>query len=101
MALTEKKIKDLTDKKFDQLYTAHAAVWRALATNAYAFAKANITPGKEPRPDDVAGVLLPVLAAHDSLREHQEDNQAKAPRFALMFTEYVVDKFIAEGAAHA
>jgi hypothetical protein len=101
VALTEAKIKDLTDKKFDELYVGDEAVWLALATNAHAFAKANITPGKEPRPDDIAGVLWPVLKAHDALRNHQEDNQAKASRWSLMFTEYVVDRFIAKGAANA
>ena len=102
MALTEAKIKDLTDKKFDDLYTENEPVWQALATNAHAFAQSNITPGKEPRPDDIAGVLLPVLKAHDALRDHQEDNKAKASRFALMFTEYVVDQFISKkGAANA
>jgi hypothetical protein len=101
MALTEAKIKDLTDKKFDELYDQHEAVWDALAANAHAFAMTNITPGKEPRPDDIAGVLHPVLKAHDALRDHQEDNKAKASRFALMFTEYVVDKFISKGGANA
>jgi hypothetical protein len=101
MALTEAKIKDLTDKKFDGLYTDHEAVWRALAKNAHDFAKANITPGKEPRPDDIAGVLHPVLKAHDALRDHQEDNKAKASRFTLMFTEYVVDQYLSKGADNA
>ena len=94
MALTEQKIKDLTDKKFDKLYTREEQVWRALASNAYDYAKVNITPGKEPRPDDIAGVLLPILKPHDALRNHQEDNKAKAPRYAVMFTEYVVDQFL-------
>jgi hypothetical protein len=101
MALTEAKLKDLTDKKFDQLYTRDVAVWRALAGNAHTFARTNITPGREPRPDDIAGVLHPVLKAHDALRDHQEDNRAKAARFSLMFTEFVVDRYLAEGGANA
>ena len=94
MALTEAKIKDLEDKKFDEFYTDHEQVWLALAKNAHDYATVNITPGKEPRPDDIAGVLHPVLKAHDALRAHQEDNKAKASRFALMFTEYVVDRYL-------
>jgi hypothetical protein len=102
MALTEAKLKDLTDKLFDELYLGeHHATWTALALNAYNFARNNITPGREPRPDDIAGVLHPVLKAHDALRQHQEDNRAKASRFSLMFTEYVVDQFLSEGGADA
>lgn len=101
MALTEAKLKDLTDKKFDQLYNQNVAEWTDLATNAHTFARENITPGREPRPDDIAGVLHPVLKAHDALRNHQEDNRAKAARFALMFTEYVVDRYLAGGGSNA
>jgi hypothetical protein len=101
MALTEAKLKDLGDKKFDELYTKNETEWCALAKNAHDFAQSNITPGKEPRPDDIAGVLLPVLRPHDALRGHQEDNRAKASRFALMFTEYVVDQYLSKGVANA
>ena len=97
MALTEAKIKDLTDKKFDKLYTKHHKIWKALADEAFEYAKANITGGKDPRPDDVAGVLLPVIKAHDEVRKHQDDNRAKASRFSLMFTEYVVDQALYKG----
>lgn len=101
MALTEAKLKDLKDKKFDQLYNHDPSVWCALAQNAHSFAKANITPGREPRPDDIAGVLLPVLRANDLLRDHQDDNRAKATRFPLMFTEYVIDRYLSAGGQNA
>jgi hypothetical protein len=97
MALTEAKIKNLADKKFDELYTAHQATWCALADSAWQFAQTHITGGRVPRPDDVAGVLQPVLAAHDVLRDHQDDNRAKASRYVLMFTEYVVDQCLYQG----
>jgi hypothetical protein len=95
MALTEQKIKDLTDKKFDELYTRNKTVWLALAKNAHEYAKSNITSGREPRPDDIAAVLLPIVKPNDALRDHQEDNKAKSARYAIMFTEYVVDQFLA------
>jgi hypothetical protein len=101
MALTEAKIKDLTEKKFDELFTNHRAVWCALATSARTFALTHITGGRQPRPDDVAGVLHPVLEAHDTLRNHQEDNKARSSRFVLMFTEYVVDQCLYPGGANA
>lgn len=81
------------------MYEKQKPVWTALAKTAYDFAKKNITSGKEPRPDDVAGVLHPVLKPHDDLRKHQDDNKAKANRFSLMFTEYVIDQalYLGEG----
>src|SRR5688572_2886224 len=81
MALTESKIKDLTDKKFDELYEGSEAEWKVLAKTAYDFAKANITGGNPPRPDDIAKALYPMLQVHDAVREHQEENKARGKRF--------------------
>jgi hypothetical protein len=92
MALTEAKIKDLEDKKFDALYTQHNAAWTEHAKTAWAYAKANITGGRDPRPDDVAKVLFPMLQVNDDLRKHQEDNAARARRYVEWFVEYVIDK---------
>lgn len=92
MALTEAKIKDLTDKKFDALYDAHKAEWKALAKTAQKHAKENITGGNDPRPDDVAKALYPMLEVHEVLRAHQEDNRARARRFVEWFVEYVIDQ---------
>jgi hypothetical protein len=92
MALTEAKIKDLTDKKFDDLYEANKPEWKALAKTAYKHAKDNITGGKDPRPDDVAKALYPMLEVNEALRGHQEDNKARARRFVEWFVEYVIDQ---------
>jgi hypothetical protein len=92
VALTESKIKDLTDKKFDSLFTKHKATWLALAKKAAAYAKENITSGRTPRPDDIAKVLFPMLQVHDELRKHQEDNKARAKRYIEWFVEYVIDQ---------
>jgi hypothetical protein len=97
MALTESKIKELRDKKFDTLYEEHKAEWTKLAKTAYVYVKQNITGGNEPRPDDVAGVLLPVLKPHDEVRKHQDDKSARASRYVLMFTEYVIDQSLYQG----
>lgn len=91
MALTEAKIKDLKAKKFDQLYEDKKSEWVAMAKVAKAHTKANITDGQEPRPDDISKALHPMLEVHQALRDHQEDNQAKAPRFVEWFVEYVID----------
>ena len=45
MGLTESKIKDLHDKKFDKLYEKHADEWDTLAANAHVFARKQISGG--------------------------------------------------------
>jgi hypothetical protein len=92
MALTESKIKDLHDKAFDELYENHKAEWTALAKTAQKHAKENITGGKDPRPDDVAKALYPMLEVHEVLRAHQEEHHARAKRFVEWFVEYVIDQ---------
>ena len=92
MALTESKIKDLQDKLFDKLYEAKKAEWTALAKTAQAHAKKNITGGNDPRPDDIAKALFPMLEVNEDLRAHQEENKARAKRFVEWFVEYVIDQ---------
>ena len=92
MALTESKIKDLEDKNFDKLYASHKAEWTLLAKTARKHAKDNITGGRDPRPDDIAKALYPMLEVHEALRGHQEDNHARAKRYVEWFVEYVIDQ---------
>lgn len=92
MALTEAKIKDLSDKKFDALYESDKAKWTAMAKTAQKHARENITSGKPPRPDDVAKALYPMLEVDEVLRAHQEDNRARAKRYVEWFVEYVIDQ---------
>jgi hypothetical protein len=92
VALTETKIKELESKGFDTLYADHKALWDGLAGNARAYAKAHITGGNDPRPDDVLKMLLPMIEALDELRDHQEENQARASRYQTYFGEYIIDK---------
>jgi hypothetical protein len=92
VALTEAKIQDLSDKKFDELYAAHEAEWVALAATAREHAKNSITGGNDPRPDDVAKVLYPMLEVNEKLRGHQEDNKARGKRYVEWFVEYVIDQ---------
>jgi hypothetical protein len=92
VALTEAKIKDLEDKKFDKLYEEREDEWTALAKTARDFARKNITNGKDPRPDDIAEALRPMLRVNDAVRAHQEDNKARAKRYLDWFVEYVIDQ---------
>ena len=99
MALNETKKKNLEDKDFDDLFSdpKKNVKWAQLASNAYNYAKENTTKGKEPRLDDVSIVLYPVVEADPDFRSHQDANNAHGKRFALWFTEYIVDRVIGEG----
>ena len=35
-----------------------------------------------------------MLEVHETLRAHQEENQARASRFVTWFAEYIIDKTI-------
>ena|ERR1700730_8836834 len=102
MALNATKKKNLEDKGFDKLFNnkKQNPKWVQLATNAYEYAKVNITQGKEPRLDDVSGVLYPIIAADEDFRSHQDDNEARSKRWIEWFTEYIVDRVIGEGRAN-
>ena|SRR5882762_3918016 len=102
MALNETKKKNLEDKEFDKLFNDpdQNQKWVQLAANANEYAKTNITLGKEPRLDDVSGVLYPIIAADEDFRAHQDKNAARAKRWTEWFTEYIVDRVIGEGRAN-
>jgi predicted outer membrane protein len=92
MSLTQTKIKELEAKGFDKLYTDHKPLWDGLAANAKKYAKDHITGGADPRLDDILKMLLPMIESLDELRDHQEEVQARAPRFQTFFAEYIIDK---------
>jgi hypothetical protein len=94
MGLSEAKIKDLEDKKFDQLYDSHEDEWLEMVKNAYDFCKEHITGGRDPRPDDVLKELLPMLEVNEDLRAHQEDNHARFKHYREYFGDYIIDKYI-------
>ena len=94
MGLTQSKIKDLEDKKFDDLFDQHKDAWMEMAGVAYDFAKEHITDGQEPRPDDMLKPLLTTLEVSEDLRNHQEDNRARFKRFREYFGEYIIDKYL-------
>jgi len=92
MALTKAKQKNLEDKDFHTLYTQHEEKWKALAKKSRAVAKKHITGGEDPRSDDVAKILYPIIEVDADFRAHQEDNRARQPRYVMWFTEYVIDE---------
>jgi hypothetical protein len=98
LGLSEAKKKELEAKNFHKLFehNKHHAKWEAVARKAYAYAKDSITDGAEPRPDDIADALLPILNKDDDLRSHQKDNHASSKRWKLAFADYIVDQVIIE-----
>ncbi len=62
MALTESKLKDLHDKKFDKLFEAHTDEWTAITANAFKSARDHICEGRAPRHDDVLKMLARCLS---------------------------------------
>jgi hypothetical protein len=94
VGLTESKIKDLEDKKFDKLYEKYAADWLKMVDNAYNFAKEHIAAGKTPRPDDILKALLPMLEVDEDLRAHQEEHRARFKHFREYFGDLIVDKYL-------
>lgn len=94
MGLTEAKKKNLEDKAFDNLFTAQRQKWERLARSAQGYARRNMTEGNQPRPDDVAQVLLPLVAVDKSFRDHQYENKARQRRYLDWFTDYIIDQIL-------
>jgi hypothetical protein len=92
VGLTESKIRDLHDKKFDTLYESKPEAWLTLVRHAYEFAQKRISGGNPPRPDDILKALLPMLEVNEDLRKHQEDNRARYKRFREYFGDFIIDK---------
>lgn len=92
MALTESKLKDLQEKGFDGLFDDHVTVWTERAAVAFDHAQNYISSTDDPRPDDIAQVLIPMLEVDDTLRDYQNNNGAKAKRWVQCFAEYIIDR---------
>ncbi len=96
MGLSESKKEDLEAKDFDELFREKHEKWEAIARKAHDYAKENITGGEEPRPDDVAEALLPILNADADLRTHQRENHATSRKYKESFADYIVDQVLIE-----
>jgi hypothetical protein len=93
MSLTESKLKDLSDKRFDDLFEKHQKDWTAITGNAFRVAKYHICEGRKPRQDDVLKVLLPMLEPNEVLRKHQEENHARFKKYREAFAEFLIDEY--------
>lgn len=93
MGLTESKIQDLEDKKFDKLFDKHKGAWINMVDDAYQHTKTKVLKGKLPREDDVLKTLMPQIELSEDLRNHQADNRARFKHFREYFAEYIIDKY--------
>lgn len=93
MSLTESKLIDLQDKKFDKLLEKHEDEWMEITGNAYNVAKEHVCGGKAPRQDDVLKVLLPMLETNETLRKHQEQHKARFKHYREAYAEFMIDKY--------
>jgi len=92
VGLTELKLKELQEKRFDRLFENDKKEWVELANHAFAAARDHICNGNPPRPDDILKMLLPMLEPNETLRKHQEDNRARFKHYRESFGEYVIDR---------
>jgi len=91
LSLTESKVIDLLDKKFDKLFTKHKQEWMEITGNAYNVAKDHVCGGKPPRQDDVLKVLMPMLETNETLRKNQEEHKARFKHYREAYAEYMID----------
>ena len=96
MSLTEAKVIELHDKKFDTLFEKNKQEWIEITWNAYNVARDHICGGKPPRQDDVLKVLLPMLETNERLRKHQEQHHARFKHYREAYAEYMIDIYFKE-----
>lgn len=98
MGWSESKKEMLEAKNFDKLFLdkKHHPKWVTAAQNAQNYARVNITHGQEPRPDDTAEALLPILNADTDLLEHQRENHATSKKYREAFADLIVDQVLIE-----
>ncbi len=101
VALTQKKLQDLTDAGLAGLLETDRALWRAKAKHAYNATHAFI---KEIRPDDVISLLIAELEVAPELRTFLAKKKLTQKYWYSWFAELIIDRFWTElaggGAGH-
>jgi hypothetical protein len=93
VALTQKKLQDLTDAGLAGLLEADRALWRAKAKHAYNATHAFI---KEIRPDDVISLLIAELEVAPELRAFLAKKKLAQKYWYTWFAELIIDRFWTE-----
>jgi hypothetical protein len=66
--------------------------WTAAAKTAYKYLKDTFPKNAKIRPDDVAGVLRPILAVNGPLREHLDAGRLTQKYWLTDFTDLILDR---------
>jgi len=90
VALTQKKLQDLTDAGLVGLLEADQALWRAKAKHAYNATHAFI---KGIRPDDVVSLLIAELQVAPELRTFLAKKKLTQKYWYEWFAELIIDRF--------
>jgi hypothetical protein len=93
MALTQKKLQDLTDAGLVAFFDGDQAILRAKAKHAY-----NATRGfiKEIRPDDMVSLLVAELEVAPEFRAYLAKRKLTQKYWYQWFAELIVDRYWAE-----
>lgn len=91
MALSLEAEQRLTKVKLIEFFADRQAEWTAAAKTAYKYVKDTFPEGKI-RPDDVAGVLRPVLAVDGHLRNYLDARKLTQKYWLTDFTDLILDR---------
>jgi hypothetical protein len=92
MALTRVVEQRLERVKLDQFFADKPSLWQELAQHAYDYVAENFPDGAVVRQDDVAGVLLPILAARKELSQHFNVRKLSQKHWVKDFCDMVMDR---------
>ena len=93
MALTQKKLQDMTDASLTSLLQEDAAEWKAKARHAYGATRGFIP---EIRPDDVVPLLIAELEVTGEFRNYLAKKKLKQKYWSEWFAELIIDWFWSE-----
>jgi hypothetical protein len=96
MALTRVVEQRLERVKLHQFFADQPGLWKELAQHAHDYVADNFPDGSAIRRDDVAGVLLPILAARKELTQHLNSHRLSQKHWVSDFCDLVVDRTWAE-----
>ncbi len=90
VALTQKKLQDLTDAGLVAFLENDQALWRAKARHAYNATRAFI---KEIRPDDVTSLLIAELEVAPEFRAFLARKKLNQKYWYSWFAELIIDRY--------
>ncbi len=93
MALTQKKLQSLKGKQLDRLYGQHIDHWTEKARSAYGYVSGNLPAGEQTRIDDVAEVLVPILAVDPLLTDVLQSKNLPQKYWVSYFCDYALERF--------